>query len=861
MKKILLLSVAIACAQVLNAQSWAPQDKPQKLEKIIATYEQSNVSKQTEDEDENESFENGEPEKEGKHYHFDRWTWYWQNHLDENGYLASPAHTFEEWQKFSQKQQARKYFKTTNQAQWSFVGPLTTPGGYNGIGRINSIGFHPTDSNTFIVATAGGGAWRTTNGGLTWSSLTDNLPLLGVSDVDYNPLNPNTIYMCTGDRDASDTYSIGVLKSTDGGNTWNTTGLQYNRSDLKLTNCLVINPLDTNSLTLATSAGIMKSYDGGQTWTTKALGNYKQVVYNPADTNIIYATSSAITRSDDGGQTWHNVLIVLGSVRAAVAVTPAAPNIVKAVVADNNNGLAGIYTSSDTGKTFTKVYGFDCTQNILNNSPSLNVNTCDGQGWYDLAIALSPIDSNKIYVGGVNTWESSNGGYNWNIVAQWKASLPGIKVVHADKHFLSFHPLMPDVLFECNDGGIYKSYNPASYLWTDLSNGLGITQFYRLATSDLASFVIAGAQDNGSKKVTFGGASDELTGGDGMDCQIDYSDPTTFYTSSQYGSFSRTNNNGASFTNIRNNIPGQPDGAWITPLVIDAQVSSIIYAGYKHIYISGNQGDTWADISPNLPSVNINRLGVTVNDPNVVYAVQGNSIRYTMDQGTTNWGLVPSGFSGVISDLLVDPANKNHIWVTYSGFGARKVAEYTIGGTWAKFDDSLPNIPVQCITIDTFDRTMYIGTDIGVFYRTPTMTGWEPYTMDLPVIEVTDLSINYTTNEIWASTYGRGIWKSPKFQGVGTAINNVPLAFDVISIAPNPNKGEFSVITTNKALIDQTVNVRIVSFTGATALQTQGRFDASGRLPLNASNLARGTYIVEVTQNGSTLARTKMIVL
>jgi hypothetical protein len=133
--------------------------------------------------------------------------------------------------------------------------------------------------------------------------------------------------------------------------------------------------------------------------------------------------------------------------------------------------------------------------------------------------------------------------------------------------------------------------------------------------------------------------------------------------------------------------------------------------------------------------------------------------------------------------------------------------------------------------------------------------------MDLPVIEVTDLSINYTTNEIWASTYGRGIWKSPKFQGVGTAINNVPLAFDVISIAPNPNKGEFSVITTNKALIDQTVNVRIVSFTGATALQTEGRFDASGRLPLNASNLARGTYIVEITQNGSTLARTKMIVL
>jgi hypothetical protein len=279
MKKLLLIIATAVFGTGVQAQPWIQHsDKPQKLEDIFEAYENSNS--RVEADDEEEDLADGVMDvREKKDYHFDRWVWYWQQHLDENGYMVPASRTFEEWKNYLQKvNSTKRYAKTTNTSQWEFKGPdQVVSAGTVGLGRINVISFHPTDTNTFIIGSAGGGAWRTTNGGMSWQSLYNNLPVLGVSDVDYNPLNPNTIYLCTGDRDGGDTYSIGVLKSTDGGATWNTTGLQYTISNtsMPLVNCLVINRLDTNSLMVATTSGILKSFDGGNTWiNTIANGEY-----------------------------------------------------------------------------------------------------------------------------------------------------------------------------------------------------------------------------------------------------------------------------------------------------------------------------------------------------------------------------------------------------------------------------------------------------------------------------------------------------------------------------------------------------------------------------------------------------------
>lgn len=860
MRRLLLVLSTMFITAAVQAQPWTKTlgNKPVKLRDIV---EQMQQEKEEEEREQKKSV-NSDPEEDG-HYHFDRWKWYWEHHTDAKGYLVSPSVKLQEW--YKTKQHTAQNKSTAFSSSWTFQGPDKSNGGYSGVGRVNVVAFHPTDSNTFLVGSAGGGTWKTTNGGLTWTSLGDQFPVMGVSDIVYNPINPNTIYLATGDREANDTYTVGLLKSTDGGASWDTTGLTWVIRDFKQITNIVINPIDTNSLTASTTAGIFKSNDGGKTFTQTLSGSFKQVIYNPADTNILYATGTTtgtnqIFRSVDGGYTWIQQSNFGANSRVAAAVTKADASVVKAVVAQAGNySLEGIYTSSDTGKTYTLIYrdtAGTCVGNILSSRPEANA--CDGQSWYDLTIAISPLNAQNVVVGAVNTWYSTNGGSTWNIANQWTGSLPGIKVVHADKHFHTFNPLTPNTLYECNDGGIYKSSNPLSSLWTDLTNGLGITQFYRNSVSDISPFVLGGAQDNGSKKLQ-GNIYSDLTGGDGMNCEHDPTDNKIFYTAIQYGDLRKTENGGASFSSISNKIPGSVSGTgeWITPYILQPNNSNNILAGYNKIFFSTDRGDSWTAISGALGS-NAKRIAMSPDNNNNIYVVLASSgLRYTTDFGA-NWKTITNKPNGTISDIAADPKNGDKIYLTYSGYDTVKVATYTLNGKWQTMNENLPNIPVYCMTIDNADGTLYIGTDFGVYYRATTMTQWEPYNNGLPNIEVTDLGINYTTNEIWASTYGRGMWKSPRY-GFPVGITTVsPYAADVINVFPNPNKGSFTLQTTNKALLNSNVDVQIVDMQGRTVWQQNMKVPTDGKVNIDAS-LSTGSYMVQVLKDNIVFSKAKMV--
>jgi len=895
MKRLLFFCVGLGYCTHLGAQQVVTGNSgPIKLNDVIAVYKRMHPDYGKTDNSIKVLLPGLSLERSEKDYHFDRWLWYWQQHTDGNGYLVSPAKTLQELDKV--KLQAKHGSARTTSgvsADWSFVGPDSSEAFGEGVGRINIVAFHPTDVNTFWVGTPGGGAWKTTNNGGSWTSMTDQLPLLSISDIVFNPLNPNTIYLCTGDRDAGDYPGIGVLKSYDGGATWNTTGMTWPTYAYNIANSMVINPLDTNSLILAATTGMYRSFDGGATFTMVDTGDFKQVLYRPNDTNTVYATTyinysyyptvinAQIWRSVDGGTTWTQNTSFRTTDRITLAVTPAAPNMVLGIgsaydpTGSNSDGLDGIYRSSDAGNTYRVIYagtstGSSCSGNLL--TWDVGGDGCGGQGWYTLPLAISPTDSNAVYTGGVNTWRSSNGGYTWTLANEESLDRPGVAVIHADKHWMAFNPLLPTRFFETNDGGIYSSDNPvATGIWNNLTNRMGIEEIYRMSVSNIANFAITGAQDVGSKVVRPAGIFEQAFGDDGMTCVLDYADSTVAYASGQYGIIGKLDPTSPipviTDADISTNIlSGSVEGTgnWVTPFVLEPTCHTCILAGYKSIYISTDQGNTWNDFSGALTTNNLYRVVTTTADSNTVFATEGEyyqNIYYTHDGGAT-WTTLTAHYGGAqyISDIKIDPRDQNHIWITYSGYGSPEVVQWSPAAGFHEMNTGLPDVPVMCFAIDDISRDLYVGTEIGVYYRDSTMTSWQPFTTGMPSVEVTDLNINYATNELWASTYGRSLWKSPKHTTTvlpTSVISVVPFAPDAMLITPNPNHGNFTVTLKNTTA--NQVTMRLIDNNGKTVWKGNGTVNGES-VNVNTTGLIPGNYIFEMASENSIEGRQSVVI-
>ncbi len=877
MKRILLcLSLALPFCGV-NAQPWMPAttEGPIKLADIIKAYNEHPAPK-AKSADGREAKENGE--REGDGYHFDRWAWYWQQHIDENGYMVNPIKTWEEWQKaLTARPAPGSQSRTTagSTSSWVFQGPDSTGGGYSGIGRINTIALHPSNPKIIYAGSSGGGLWRTTDSAKTWSPLYGNLPTLGVSEIVVNPLNPNTIYVGTGDADGWGNFSMGVIKSTDGGTTWNTTCLNWTPFTYNWIRSIAINPLDTNKLIVGCRSGIIITGNGfGSSYLAEA-GDYSQVLYHPTDTNIIYAarypvwpdSSAQIMRSVNGGITWSQITSFTDVQRIALSVCPTSPNVVKAIASNKQSGLHGIYNSTNSGATFSTLYYNDtfCTHNLLSWDMGMPSTGCGGQGWYDLCIAMDPLNANHVIIGGVNNYYSADGGTTWQIATTWYTAITGVETVHADKHCLKYSPL-DHTLYEGCDGGIYRTANPIATSWDNITNGMGITQFYRGAVANGVPWTIGGAQDNGTKMMNSGTYSD-LTGGDGMQCRIDYGDPTnTWYTASQNGYINRTTDGGINYVSISNSIPDTLNGIWITPYIIHPTVHTTLLVGIDILFASTDTGNTWFPISPQFaPNNKINHIAMSPANGNYIYVcVEGsyyyhNTLNYTTNNGAT-WDTISTvAFPNSISRIAVDPKDEHILWATFSGYGTQKVASYsTITNSWVNHNGGLPNIPINCIVIDSFSGTKYVGTDVSVYYMDTTMSSWALYSNSLPTVQVEDLNINYTANELWAATYGRGMWKTVK-RDLPNGISIVPYAADVITVSPNPNRGAFTIKTNHAQLKSQQVTVRMIAANGTTAWAETASFDAAGTLKVNIKGLQSGTYICE-TGNNETIARCRVVV-
>jgi photosystem II stability/assembly factor-like uncharacterized protein len=694
---------------------------------------------------------------------FKRWEWFWEQRVYPTGQFPNPMQLYNENTNYASTHP--KGNNKTLDGNWNSMGPSQSPGGYSGLGRLNCVRADPINTNIIWVGSASGGLWRSSDGGTTWSSNTDELPTLGVTDIAIDPSNTNIMYIATGDGDAGDTYSVGVLKSTDGGATWNTTGLNWNTSQQARLSRLLIHPTSPNIL-LAVGSGIFKTTNGGTSWTQVAAGTFRDMEFKPGSPETIYASgnSSQVIRSTNGGDTWTSSSngITGGGQRLALGVSPANPNYVYAVLSASNSGLLAVCRSTDSGDNWT----------LRANSPNLlgwEVNGSDvgGQGWYDLAIAVSPSNANELYVGGVNNWKSTDGGASWTLSTFWYNNGP--PTAHADQHDLYFVP-GTNILYAGNDGGIYRTSNSGTS-WQWLGNGLKITQFYRLGVSATnPGVLIAGAQDNGTKRLNSNSWFDAI-GGDGMEALVDYTNENTLYGELYYGDIQKSVNGGASFFGIKNNIT--ETGAWITPFVIHPNDPQTLFAGYANVWKTTDGGSTWNTIST-FGGGTLNILNISQSDPATLYAGRGAALYRTTDGGATPWTSLttPLGATSITS-LAIHAANPRMIWVTSSGYSAgNKVYQSTDGGSsWTNISGSLPNVPANSVVYQkNSPNRLYVGADIGVWYRDLTTTDWQDFNNGLPNVVIDELEIQYGSGKIRAATYGRGIWQSDLIQSQGVVI-------------------------------------------------------------------------------------------
>lgn len=710
---------------------------------------------------------------------FKRWENYASPRVYPSGNLALLKQSALNFEEYTRTNSANKFNSSSSvmaTTTWSLVGPLgaMTGSANNGLprkaGRDNFITFHPTLLNTFWVGSPAGGLWQTTNNGSTWTILNSTLAHIGCTDLVVDPTNTQIMYIATGDGYAQDTPSFGVYKSTNGGATWAATTLTFNLVTNAVIRKLIINPTNPLILLAAASNGVWRTTNGGTSWTQINTINTYDLDFKPGDANTVYASGTSFYLSTNGGASFSVIssgISTTGSVRKNLAVTAANPNYVYVVSAlSSNNGFQGVYRSVNSGVTFS----------LMSSTPDILANNCagttgNGQGWYDLAIAASPTNQDEIIVGGVNHWQSLNGGSSWTNIGCWNSISSSPPYVHADVHDIDYRS--DGVVYSTNDGGTYYHTGTS---WTDITAQRNIAQIYKIGCSALTpNRFITGHQDNGSNLYT-GSSYIARLAGDGMDCLIDRTNDSYLIASNPSGNHAYSSNGGVSWT-YSTYSPSQ-SGAWVTPIKQDPSVATRYYSGRAQLYVSNNSAVSFTGLTATGGSGNIVEFAIAQSNNNIIYVLHTGSIRKTTNAGT-NWtnvtATVPVG-SAALTNLAIHPTNPNIVWVTLSGYSAPNKVFKTIDGgtTWTNVTSNLPNLPCNAIAYEpaSNDR-IYVGMDVGVYYIDNSLSNWVLYNAGLPNTPINDLEISpAATGLLRAATYGRGVYEVGTVPTLAAPVSN-----------------------------------------------------------------------------------------
>ncbi len=659
---------------------------------------------------------------------YERWKYIWENYT---GPDADFSGALLRLYRNRRNTSARPHVDDSN---WQLVGDTeyTVTGGTEGKGRVNVIEVDPNNPNTIYLGTPAGGLWKSTDGGIHWTPLTDELPAPGVSAIAVDPTNSNVIYIGTGDDDGLVTPSVGLFKSSDGGQTWNLIA----PANFDFISGVVVNPNNPNIITFASSDGIFHTTDGGQTWSLAQAGYFRELRIHPTNPQYVYAvTSDSFFRSTDGGASFQKITSGLPASsnvsRMVMDVTPAAPDKVY-VLAINGNSFVGMYISSDKGTAFSRT--------------AENTNIVESQqGYYDLALAVSDTDPNMIFYGELNIWRSTDGGNQFIQINQWHTM--NASYTHADIHFMKY---FNGNLYVGSDGGIYKSADNGNH-FVNLNDDLAISQHYKISVSQNLTdqYIYGGLQDNGG--IAFNNPTWNIYhGADGMDNAVDYFNKQLAYSFIYYGASLNITTDGGQSVALA--VSGPEYGRWVTPL--EMSPANELYAGFRRVYkLVNNQ---WQAVTQNNLSGRIRVMKFHPLHPQELYvAITGELLKST-NGGQTFQSVY--NFPSNITAIEVNPDGPE-MWVTTAN---NVWFSSDAGTTWTDITAGLPaGIALHDIVYHRFspDTRLYVATDAGVYRKTGN-NPWEIFSNHLPKTIVTDLELNNKAGYLWAGTHGRSVWKT-----------------------------------------------------------------------------------------------------
>jgi len=670
-------------------------------------------------------------------------------------------------------------------------------------GRVATVVGVPGNPNVYYAGAAGGGVWKSTDGGDSWKAIFEHEGSSSIGAIALAPSNPDLVWVGTGEANIRNDIidGSGVYFSSDGGHSWKLMGL----GDAGQISTILVDPNDSNTVFVgvlgnawvpSAERGVFKTTDGGKTWKKVLFVNdttgVSNMVMSPGNPRVLFAglwqvrrypwnledggPDGGIYRSTDGGDTWTKLTKGLpkGPVgRIAVAVAPTNPDHVYALV-EAKHGL--LWQSEDMGNSWTAV----------SDNYALDV-----RPFYFSRIFVAPNDQEKIYFAAFQLMESDNGGRTAHVIDQG---------VHVDHHALWIDPKDPNRIIQGNDGGVYLTLNGGKD-WKFL-DGMPIEEDYMVGLgSDYPYTLCAGLQDNNG----WCGNQNEgwyvVAGGDGQYTVPAPTDPNIIYSDSQNGSISRLDLKNQIRWSMRPYEPGVSQQTpselkyrfnWTSPIAVSPTDKNEVYLGGNVLFRSTDGGKTWSAISPDLThndkSKQVNSGGpieydisgaetydtimsitLAPSDPNVIWVGSDDGMVHVTRNGGKTWTDVTGNISGApewarVYQVGVSPFDPGTAYVSFDAHMLGNHSPYAYrthdyGKTWQKIVNGLPNEPVHVVREDPNQRGLLVlGCDTGLYYSTNDGDQWQKFPVDFPVVPVWDVAFAKSEHDLDIATHGRGLF-------------------------------------------------------------------------------------------------------